>query len=308
MITGPLGQDGIILTELLQDKHKLYGVCRLQTPINIINEHSKKYNIELLLSELSDFNYVDHLIKTIRPDVVVNFAGETDVIDPWGDVFKTYEQNFVIPTNILKSISKHNRDIFFFQSSSSLMYARSNEKVINENSKTSPMFPYGVAKLSTHNILNEYRLKYGIKSCSGIFFNHESVHRSQKFVTKKLSTLINKILNGGADKIKLYDLDFYRDVSHAEDFMNGVKIIIENKIDDDFIFSSGKSINFLSFSKKFFSVHNLDFYNYIEYTESNNYRNDYNIIGDNSKLKSIGWLPKYDTDGLILDMVKKEIN
>lgn len=307
MITGPLGQDGTILTELLQNNHKLYGVCRLQTPINRLKEHSKKYNIELLLSNLSDINYVDHLIKVVKPDVVVNFAGETDVVDPWGDVFKTYEQNFIIPVNILKSISKYNRDIFFFQSSSSLMYARSNEKIINENSKTSPMFPYGVAKLSSHNILNEYRIKYGIKGCSGIFFNHESVHRNKKFITKKLSTLIYRILNGGNDKIKLHDLNFYRDVSHAEDFMNGVKLILEGSIDDDFIFSSGISTNYLDFSKKFFHLHNLDFYNYIDYTESNNYQNDYNIIGDSSKLKSIGWSPKYTVDKLILDIINKEL-
>lgn len=307
LITGPLGQDGIILTELLQNNHKLYGVCRMSTPIDRFNEHKEKYNIELLLSELSDINYVNHLIKTINPDVVINFAGETDVINPWGDIFKTYEQNFIIPSNILNAISKYNRDIYFFQSSSSLMYGRSEEKIINEKSKSSPMFPYGVSKLSTHNLFNEFKIKYGIRGCSGIFFNHESTHRNQKFITKKLSKLIFKILNGSQEKIKLFDLNFYRDVSHAEDFMSGVKMIIEGGINENFVFSSGESINFLELSKRFFYLHNLDFYDYIDYTDSKSYLNDYNLIGDNSKLKSIGWSPKYDIDGLIIDMVKKEI-
>jgi GDP-D-mannose dehydratase len=94
LITGPLGQDGIILTKLLQNDFELFGVCRMLTKIDRFNEHKKKYNINLLLSELGDINYVDHLIKNIRPDIIVNFAGETDVINPYKDTNITYEQNF----------------------------------------------------------------------------------------------------------------------------------------------------------------------------------------------------------------------
>jgi GDPmannose 4,6-dehydratase len=308
LITGPLGQDGIILTELLQENHDLYGICRHQTPLEKITEHKKKYDINLITSDLTDFNSVESQIKNIQPNIIINFAGETDVINPWSDVNNTFKQNFIIPYNILETITRHDRDIFFFQSSSSLMYARTNENIINENSKTSPMFPYGISKLSTHNLLNEYREKYGLKGSSGIFFNHESVHRGPKFITKKLSVLINKILNGNHDKIGLFNLNFNRDISHAYDFMRGVKLILENELNDDYIFSSGKSTNMLEFSKNFFTLYNLDFYDYIDYYDNGEYSNDYNLIGDNTKLKSIGWEPKYDINNLITDMVKNEKN
>ena len=306
LITGPLGQDGTILTELLQDKHELFGVCRNQTPLEKMVSHEQKYKISLSSSDLSDINSVNTIIKNIRPEVIINFAGETDVVNPWNNVTNTYNQNFIIPSNILETISKQDDEIFFFQSSSSLMYARSNEYFINENSKTGPMFPYGVTKLSTHLLLNEYRLKYGLKVSSGIFFNHESVHRGEKFITKKLSKLISKILNGYNGKIPLFNLNFNRDISHANDFMDGVCLIIENKINDDFIFSSGKSTNVLELCRRFFSIYNFNFDDYIDYSDNNDYTNEYDIIGDNNKLKSIGWLPKYDIDGLILDIIKKE--
>jgi len=306
LITGPLGQDGVILTELLQDKYELHGVCRMTYPIKKLNDHKKNYNIDLCMSELTDIGYVDWLIKNLNPDIIINFAGETDVINPWLDTYKTFEQNYIIPSNILDSIVKHNKNIFFFQASSSLMYGRSDEKIITENSKFSPMYPYGVSKLTTHNLINEYRHQYGLKCSSGIFFNHESNYRNDKFISKKLSTLVSEIIKGNNNRLKLYDLNFNRDISHAEDFMRGVELIIENEINDDFIFSSGHLTNVLEFSKKFFSLHNLNFYDYIDYTDSGNYPNDYSIIGDNSKLKSIGWEPKYDINGLITDMVNKE--
>jgi GDPmannose 4,6-dehydratase len=307
LITGALGQDGTILTEILQNDYELHGVCRLTCSDEKLKTHSEKYNINLLISDLSDINSVNNLIETVNPDIVVNFAGETDVINPWADIHETFNQNFIIPLNLLNSIVKHNKDIFLFQSSSSLMYGKSNEKIINELSKTSPMYPYGISKLSTHNLMSEYRTKYGIKCSSGIFFNHESHYRSNKFISKKISSLIGQIIKGNIKKINLYDLNFYRDISHAEDFMNGLKIIIDNKIDDDFIFSSGNQTNMLEFSKRFFTIYNLDFYDYVNYTDSGNYYNEYDIIGDNNKLKSIGWNPKYSIDDLITDMINKEI-
>ena len=307
LITGPLGQDGVILTKLLQNTHKLFGVCRPLTPVDIINEHMLKYDIELIETDLSNIECVESLIKVVNPDIIVNFAGETDVINPWGDVVKTFEQNFTIPNNILNSIVKINKDIFYFQASSSMMFAKSNNFIINENSSYKPMFPYGISKLTSHILLQEFRIKFNLKCCSGIFFNHESYHRSRKFVSKKLSTLISNILNGEPKKIKLYDLNYNRDLSHAEDFMMGVKLIVENKINDDFIFSSGKSTNMLDFCKRFFSIYKLNFNEYIDYTDSENYLNDYNIIGDNSKLESIGWSPRYGVDELIKDMVSKEL-
>ena len=88
----------------------------------------------------------------------------------------------------------------------------------------------------------------------------------------------------------------------------GIKLIIEKEINDDFIFSSGVSTNILEFSKTFFSLHNLNFNDYIDYTDSENYVNDYNIIGDNTKLKSIGWTPKYNINELINDMITQELN
>ena len=307
LITGPLGQDGIILTKLLEGKFELFGVCKMMTPIQRLNEHSKNHKIKLCLSDLTNQDSVDTLVKTINPDIIVNFAGETNVISPWDDVTHTFEQNFKIPSNILTSIVKYNKDIFFFQSSSSLMFGRSDKSTISEDDKYAPMYPYGISKLCSHNLLNEYRKNYNIKGCSGIFFNHESSHRGEKFITKKISKLIGRIINGNPDKIKLFNLNFNRDISHAEDFMRGVKIIIENSINDDFVFSSGVLTNMLELSEKFFKLHNLNFYDYIDYNDDMNYPNEYNLIGNCSKLKSIGWEPKYNIDELVINMVKKEL-
>jgi len=303
LITGPLGQDGTILTELLNGEYDLYGICRTNSDIKKVTDFQKKFDIKLSLIDLKDFSSVNKVINKINPDVIVNFAGETNVIKPFDNVVNTFEDNFLIPLNLLNSIVKNGKDIFLFQSSSSLMYGRSHEKIITEVSNFAPLYPYGISKLSTHNLLKEYRENYGLKCSSGIFFNHESTYRNDGFVTKKISNLIKKILNGESQKIKLFGLNYYRDISHAKDFMGGVKMIIDNNYNEDFIFSSGELTNLLNLSKRFFKLYNLDFDNYIEYEENKILNSDYSIIGDNTKLKSFGWKPNFTIDDLIYDMV-----
>jgi GDPmannose 4,6-dehydratase len=307
LITGALGQDGTILTKMLENEYELYGICRLTTQNEIIENHEKKYKIKLFQIDLSNYESVLNLVKNINPNCIVNFAGNTDVINPWDNIHQTFQNNCIVPLNLLESIINHDPSIFLFQSSSSLIYARSDNEIINENSNFSPMYPYGVSKLFSHNLLNEYRIKYGINVSSGIFFNHESFYRTPKFLSKKVAILIKEILNGQDKKLNLYDLNIFRDVSHAYDFMNGIKIIIDNNINDDFIFSSGKLTNMYDFVESFFRLHNLQMNKYVNYKEYGDKHEIHTIIGDNSKLKSIGWVPKYNTNDLIINMVKEEI-
>ncbi len=297
-----MGQDGTILNEILKNEYEVHGVCRIDSEEIKLENFKKKYCKNLHLIDLSKKNEVGEIIKKIDPEIIINFAGETNVINPWENVRETFEQNFFIVSNILEEIKKINTDIFFFQSSSSLMYARSNEIKIDENSNFSPMYPYGISKLSSHLLVNEYRKKFNIKCSSGIFFNHESPYRNEKFLSKKVSNFVKKILLGEDLKINLNNLNIYRDISHAEDFMKGVKIIVENKVNEDFIFSSGELISMKKFVNLFFEMFNLNFEDYLIYSEENN--ETYKIYGDNSKLKSLGWNPEFRIEDLVRQMVE----
>jgi len=307
LITGIFGQDGTILSNLVKQNYEVIGVVKQGTSDEKINQYLKDYNIKIHSIDLLDFNSTDRVIKNESPDVIVNFAGHTDVIDAWDNPSKTLLFNSLIPLNIMESIKNFSNEIFFFQSSSSLMYGNSNEYIINEKSTFSPIYPYGISKLQTHILLNEYRKKYNLKCSSGIFFNHDSHYRNEKFLSKKIAKFVVSILNGYDGKLNLGDLTSYRDISHANDFMFGVKLVVDNKINEDFVFSSGASTQILDFVKLFFNLTNLDFKKYVLFEKSLFRDFDYNIIGDCSKLKSFGWLPKHDIKSLVLDMVQTEI-
>jgi GDPmannose 4,6-dehydratase len=186
------------------------------------------------------------------------------------------------------------------------MYGNSTTPKIDENSPLNPLYPYGITKTYTHNYLQEYRKKFNLKCSSLILFNHESPFRNENFLSKKVASFVAKILKGGSGFLELGNLSAYKDISHALDFMNGLKIIIDGKINEDFVLSSGKQIKTYDFVKKFFTLYNLDMKKYVKFITDN--RNEtLNIYGDNTKLTKHGWSPNYDIDKLIIEMVNKEL-
>ncbi len=307
MIIGPLGQDGNLLCQQLpNDEYEVWGICKKNCKEKRIEDFIKKYNIQIIKSDFTLYNNVQKILSEIEPDIVVNFAGISNVFNPWKNINSIHNLNCKLPINILEYIRKTKKPIFFVQSSSSLMYGNSNELEITENSMLSPLYPYGISKAYVHNFIQEYRDKFNIKCCSAIFFNHESPYRSENFLSKKVAIFVAKILNGHNGKLKLGNLSAHKDISHAYDFMFGLKIIIDNKINEDFIFSSNKTIKMLDFVHKFFEIHNLNMLDYVEFSGDGRLET-LSSYGNNSKLKSFGWTPSYDIDKLIKEMVEFEL-
>lgn len=308
IITGILGQDGSILSQLLSKKYKIIGIVSKSTEEKrIIDFLQKRNNVSVVKADLSIKEEVQNLLQKYTPKIVVNFAGVSDTFNPYENIDRINLLNCKIPQNFLEAISEINKEIFFVQSSSSLMYGRSKERIINEKSQALPLYPYGISKLYSHHLLNEFRNKYNLNVCSAIFFNHESYYRGQNFLSKKVSTTVSKILKGNDAYLNLNSLNSFRDISHAIDFMDGIEIICENKINDDFIFSSATIIKIEEFVRLFFNLYQLDFNKYVKISD-NSRTDDFCIIGDNSKLKSIGWKPKHNIESLIKDMVNMELN
>lgn len=309
VILGPLGQDGKLLSSILdKDNYNVFGVCKENTNSERIKFHEENFNTKIFCIDLVSYEKTKELLDSILPDIIVNFCGITNVFNPWEDMDLIFKQNCKIPLNIMEYISKNNKDIFFFQSSSSLMYGRSEKNHIGHFSNFSPIYPYGITKLYTHNFLNEYRKNFNLKCSSGIFFNHESQYRGDNFLTKKVANFISKVLKGEKGVLKLGDLSSKRDVSHAIDFMYGVKHIIDNELNDDFIFSSGKLTSTKELVELFFSKYGLDMNNFVVQDETLKRKDDICIYGDDTKLQLTGWRPKKNLNDLVVDMVEFELN
>src|SRR4029079_17604123 len=137
---------------------------------------------------------------------------------------------------LLEAVRIVNKDIKFYQSSSSEMFGNHCDPQLGahyENSIMEPISPYGVAKLAAHHLVNIYRQR-GMYTVSGILFNHESPLRGLDFVTRKITNTVAKIKLGLTEHLRLGNLYAMRDWGYAPEYMEAVYLMMQNDKPDNY--------------------------------------------------------------------------
>ena len=221
-ITGINGQDGSYLAEyLIAKNYEVHGTVRRSSSINtkkidhLISTHQGK-NLYLYYSDLLDSSSLTNLISKIEPNEIYNLAAQSHVAVSFQNPLFTTETSTVGPLSLLESIRNVNKEIKFYQASSSEMYGGSLREPLDEYSKFDPKSPYAAAKVFAFEISKIYRESYDMFATNGILFNHESPRRGETFVTRKISKAVGRIHVGIQNKLTLGNLDSYRDWGFLE--------------------------------------------------------------------------------------------
>ena len=106
-------------------------------------------------------------------------------------------------SRIVDGVSKIDKNIKFYQASTSEMFGKVKKIPQDEETLLHPRSPYGVSKAFAHYATINYRESYDIFACSGILFNHESPRRGHEFVTKKIAKTLSR---GKIDSMNAFGL------------------------------------------------------------------------------------------------------
>jgi len=285
IITGITGQDGYLLSKYLKKKNYLViGLSRkLNKDKKIIKTNYSKKSIE-------------KIINFFKPDEIYNLTGFTNPSRSWKYPQKNFFANLNITLNFLEILKKHKK-IKFFNACSSEIFSDSNSP-LNENSKISPINPYGVAKSASYFLLNAYRKKYGLFLINAILFNHASYRSEKNFLLSYLLSSCKKIKENKTKKITIKDSRPIRDFGCAKDYVTYFHKLMKLKQSGNFVIASGKSYSVKQitniFKKKFniptntFNFKNeLNFKNTFRSRKANN-----NKLIKTLKIRSIKKLPR----------------
>ena len=111
-----------------------------------------------------------------------------------------------------------------------------------------PQSPYAIAKLAAYQANKLYRNSYGLFTCSGILFNHESERRGEEFVTRKITRWLGRYRSGkSVPTLKLGNLHSKRDWGYSADYTKIMTKIIEHNEPDDFVIGTGNTITVQQF-------------------------------------------------------------
>lgn len=311
LVIGASGQDGSYLSELLVARgYDVLGVVRRPVDAEHPNLSAVRDRVSLLQADLTDRPAIADAFAEFRPDEIYNFAAVTFGPDAWSDPARTAELGTVALAGMLEAARDHCPDARVFQSSSSWVFGHPETAPQNESTPLAPVEPYGAAKAFGNHLVAAYREHYGMFACSGIFFNHESPRRGERFVTRKITLGVARVKLGLADELVLGDLEARRDWSFAGDFVEAVWLMLQQDRPDDYVLARGELRSVREFVEAAFSRVGLDWREHVRVDRSFQRSGGQvvDLVGDSSlAAQRLDWRPKTDFGELVAMMVDADL-
>jgi len=345
LITGVTGQDGAYLSEFLLKKgYIVHGLKRRSSLFNTDridhlyqDPHIENQNFILHYGDMTDSTNLIRIIKEVQPDEIYNLAAMSHVHVSFDMPEYTANADGIGTLRLLEAVRILNMEkkVRIYQASTSELYGKVQEVPQTETTPFYPRSPYAVAKMYAYWITVNYREAYGIYACNGILFNHESPIRGETFVTRKITRAVSKIALGLQDKFYLGNLDAKRDWGHAKDYVRMMWMLLQHEEAQDWVIATGKTTTVRDFVKMAFKEVGVELEfkgvgveekGYIKSSTNSKYQLEIGkeivavdpryfrptevelLIGDASKAKEkLGWIPKFDLQDLIKDMMQSDL-
>lgn len=247
-ITGITGQDGSYLCELLLEKgYEVHGLVRQidsvrKSNIGYLFENPEIYQKKLFLhsGSFEDATHLRRLIYKVKPSEFYHLAGQSSPRLSLELPETTVDSIGMGTLRLLEIIRDLAEPPRFFYASSSEVFGAPAHAPQDELTPINPTTPYGAAKALSQHMCRIYRTAYGLQTCSAILYNHESVRRTEQFVTKKVARAVAHIKKGLQNELFLGNLEGKRDWGWAPDYVYGMWLMLQRETVDDFILATGK--------------------------------------------------------------------
>ena len=335
LLTGVTGQDGSYLAEfLLRKGYIVHGIKRRTSLFNTARidhlfdgEAGRTGRFILHHGDMTDSSSLTHIIQQVRPDELYNLAAQSHVAVSFEEPEYTANSDALGTLRLLEAIRilGLGDKTRFFQASTSELYGLVQQTPQTETTPVYPRSPYAVAKLYAYWITVNYREAYGLFTCNGIMFNHESPLRGETFVTRKITRALARIKLGVQDMLLLGNLDARRDWGHARDYVEMQWMMLQRPEPEDFVIATGRQHSVRDFVDAVAKVLDLDLLwegaglderavtpdgrtiiavdpRYFRPTEVET------LLGDASKAHArLGWKPKTSFEQLVEEMTLADL-
>ncbi|CAN5335137.1 GDP-mannose 4,6-dehydratase [soil metagenome] len=308
--------------------------------------HEPDVKLKLHYGDLTDSTNLIRLIQEIQPDEIYNLAAQSHVKVSFDTPEYTANADGIGTLRILEAVrllglTEKTR---IYQASTSELYGLVQAVPQSETTPFYPRSPYAVAKLYGYWIIVNYREAYNMYACNGILFNHESPIRGETFVTRKITRAASKIAMGLQDCLYVGNLSAQRDWGHAKDYIEAMWLMLQQDKPEDFVVATGVTTTVRDFIKMSFSELGIE----VEFSGKDEFERGVIIdvdqqkvtelglnaaalnfgqtvvkidpkyfrptevdllIGDATKAKEkLGWVPKYDLQALVSDMIQSDLH
>jgi GDPmannose 4,6-dehydratase len=265
--------------------------------------------ITLIPADLTDMASLLEAVSISNPHEIYNLAAQSFVGSSFDQPLLTTDIDASGSTRFLEIIRHIDKDIKFYQASTSELYGAFTGNLQDENTPMLPNSPYAAAKMHSYNMTRIYRDSYGIFACNGILFNHESPFRSLEFVTRKITNSVARIKLGLQKDLRLGNLHSKRDWGFAPEFVIAMHKMMQQKVPDDYVIATGETHSVGEFAQHAFDAVGLNWKDHV-ISEKKLHRplDVHQLCGNPAKATRIlGWKPKVTFRELVKIMVDSDL-
>jgi len=337
IITGVTGQDGSHMVDYLlanTDIDIIAGVRRLSVKNHENIKHlSDNPRFRLIDLDITDQSNVNRVIEEEKPDYFINFAANSFVGVSWDMPENHMNTNCMAVLYQLEAIRKYCPDCRYYNAGSSEEFGDVVTAPQDETHPLRPRSPYGASKAAARHLVKVWRESYNLYAIQGWLFNHEGIRRGEEFLTRKVTKGVAEIFwkNSIGDDfkpIKLGNLEAKRDWSDAEDFVDGIWKMLNQKEPKEYVLASGETHTIREFVETAFAYagYGAEKCKWVgegldeKYIHGNQLLVEINpkyyrpaevelLLGDPSRAeKELGWIRKTNFQGLVKKMVDNDIS
>ena len=301
LITGYEGFIGSHMADYLVEKGiDVYASVYADTK----NIRHLKSSISIISCDIRDKDRLDKVMIDIKPDLVFHFAAQSLVIRSWQDTKETLDTNILGTFNLLDAIKKANIDPTVIVACSSAEYGLNypHEIPVKETKEFRPLSPYGISKIGTDMFAYLYWQAYKMRVIRIRPFNITGPGKVLDACADFARGIV-AIENGKAGTLDVGNLEATRDVTDFRDGIRAIWLLAEKGMPGEvynICCNQGYKIKdileeFVSLSNKQIKVRQIP--------EKMRPINDSVQIGDNSKLRSLGWSPEIPLKRTLADIL-----
>lgn len=327
----------------LKRRSSLFNTARIDHLYDDPHEPGVKFRLHY--GDLTDSTNLIRIIQEVQPDEIYNLAAQSHVKVSFDTPEYTANADGIGVLRILEAVRLLGlaQKTRIYQASTSELYGLVQAVPQSETTAFYPRSPYAVAKLYGYWITVNYREAYNMYACNGILFNHESPVRGETFVTRKITRAAARIAMGLQSHLYMGNLSAQRDWGHAKDYVEAMWLMLQQPEPLDFVIATGVTTTVRDFIRLAFAELGIE----VEFSGRNENEKgviidldedrltELNIdqaklkfgqtvvkvdpkyyrptevellIGDATKAREkLGWMPKYDLDALVADMVQADL-
>lgn len=312
LIFGISGQDGAYLSALLLSRgYEVHGTSRDHETQNFGNlaRLGIKPQVHFHSCAMSDFRSVFSTMQKVMPDEIYNLSGQTSVGLSFGQPAESFESIAVATLHIVECLRLLRGDVRFFNAASSECFGNTDEPA-SETTQFRPRSPYATAKAAAFWTVANYREAYGLFTCSGILFNHESPLRPMRFVTRKIVSAAVRISRGSQERLQLGNINVQRDWGWAPEYAEAIWRILQTDTPDDFIIATGSTHSLVDFVSRTFSNLGLDWQDHVDRDEHLLRPTDIrrSMANPGKAALKLEWRAGTSFDGIIANLIEAELS